>query len=260
MSKGKIYIYSHPSLGNGIVKVGRTNSSAQKRATQHLRLNPKSNEMTVHFEREVENIKWTEKHLHQFLSPYRAKGAHWNSEHYQLSPKYARDLVSEFLKDPQNYILNHSKLNEESPALLTIRFSSDLRKAVRVAAAEEDMSMNAWLLKAAEEKLGNDKSKEDDMKYYAIIDNHSGYLWEITQAPDPVTACQQIDADISPDASREYVPVFAHELFANDTAYHVFELGRSTYDSLRDADGQDDEAIQTVNNHGELVETFKIEE
>jgi hypothetical protein len=98
------------------------------------------------------------------------------------------------------------------------------------------------------------------MKYYAVIDNHSGYLQEITQAPDPVTACQQIDADISPDASREYVPVFAHELFANDTAYHVFELGRSTYDSLRDADGQDDEAIQTVNDHGELVEIFKIEE
>jgi predicted HicB family RNase H-like nuclease len=169
MSKGKIYIYSHPSLGNGIVKVGRTNSSAQKRATQHLRLNPKSNEMTVHFEREVENIKWTEKHLHQFLSPYRAKGAHWNSEHYQLSPKYARDLVSEFLKDPQNYILNHSKLNEESPALLTIRFSSDLRKAVRVAAAGEDKSMNQWIVDTLSEAVDKQNKKEYAMSPYIII-------------------------------------------------------------------------------------------
>lgn len=98
------------------------------------------------------------------------------------------------------------------------------------------------------------------MNYYAIIENHSGYLWEITQAPNPVTACRQVDAHITPDATHEYVPVFAHELAANDTGFHVFELDRATFDSLRDADGQDDEAIQTVNDHGELVATYKFEE
>jgi predicted HicB family RNase H-like nuclease len=206
MSKGKIYIYSHPSLGNGIVKVGRTNSSAQKRATQHLRLNPKSNEMTVHFEREVENIKWTEKHLHQFLSPYRAKGAHWNSEHYQLSPKYARDLVSEFLKDPQNYILNHSKLNEESPALLTIRFSSDLRKAVRVAAAEEDKSMNEFINDCLKEKTKENSMLTQEQKLEAAFD-----LGRLARGDDFVRVARRDDGSVYAFPCNEGRADFADE-------------------------------------------------
>jgi hypothetical protein len=101
---------------------------------------------------------------------------------------------------------------------------------------------------------------EEHLRCYAIIDNHSGYLWETAKAESPKAACRKIDEDITPDAKRQYVPVYAHELAANDTAYHVFELDHATYASLRDADGQDDEAIQTVNNHGELVEVLKIEE
>jgi hypothetical protein len=105
-----------------------------------------------------------------------------------------------------------------------------------------------------------DAMTDSPLRFYAIIDNHSGYLWEIARAETPEAACRKIDGHITPDAKRQYVPVYAHELAANDTAYHVFELDRATYDSLRDADGQGDEAIQTVNDYGELVEVFKIEE
>ncbi len=48
----------------------------------------------------------------------------------------------------------------------TIRLSDDLRKAVRVAAAEADKSMNQWIVDTLNEKVSK---KEDAMSPYIII-------------------------------------------------------------------------------------------
>jgi hypothetical protein len=136
----------------------------------------------------------------------------------------------------------------------------ELWRRIKAAAAYDGISIKVWLLKAAEEKLNNDKKKEDAMNYYAVIDNHSGYLWGIAKANSPQAACEQVDNDISPDLPREYLPISINKLAANDTAYHVFEIDLETYNSLQDEDGQDEAVLDAINKQGELVEVFKIHE
>jgi len=96
------------------------------------------------------------------------------------------------------------------------------------------------------------------MTYYAIVDNHSGCVWEIAKAKSPKAACRWVDSKTSPYTSCDYESVSAYDLATNDTAYRVFELDRATYDSLLDADGQDDEVIQMVNDYGKLADVLKV--
>jgi len=43
---------------------------------------------------------------------------------------------------------------------LNIRFPAEKRREIRMAAAELDLSMNAWILRAIEEKLERQKAQE----------------------------------------------------------------------------------------------------
>jgi len=77
-------------------------------------------------------------------------------------------------------------------------------------------------------------------KTYALIDNASGYVWGVTQAADPITACQIIDTqNKSPDWLYTEVNRFS---FSNESGYHVYEVPHG-FDV---DDGSDAAAISAV--------------
>jgi hypothetical protein len=73
---------------------------------------------------------------------------------------------------------------------------------------------------------------------YAIIDNHSGFIWGITDAKTPIDACATIDAEIGGEL-REYEEV---SLLAATTGYHVYQVP-ADFDVN---DGQDQDEIDRV--------------
>lgn len=56
---------------------------------------------------------------------------------------------------------------------------------------------------------------------YAIIDNHTGFVWGQTTAATPIDACQAIDLDISPGILRRYSEISISE--ASSPHYIVYE-------------------------------------
>jgi hypothetical protein len=93
------------------------------------------------------------------------------------------------------------------------------------------------------------------MNYYALIDNASGYLWGTVKAENPVEACKKVDADLGV-FDQKYVSEYRHNLAANQTGYHVYELSKDLFLRLKDADGQSREVIDLLEKQGVHVDSF----
>lgn len=79
------------------------------------------------------------------------------------------------------------------------------------------------------------------MTRFALIDNHSGFVWGVTDAASAIDACRQIDADLG-EYGREYEEVPRFDA-SNDTGYYVHQAPAG-WDC---DDGQDEAAIAEVN-------------
>jgi len=96
------------------------------------------------------------------------------------------------------------------------------------------------------------------MNYYSLIDNASGYLWGTVEAENPVEACKKVDADLGV-FDQKYVSEYRHNLAANQTGYHVYELSKDLFLRLKDADGQSREVIDLLEKQGVYVDSFSCE-
>jgi len=81
----------------------------------------------------------------------------------------------------------------------TIRLSDDLRKAVRVAAAEKDKSMNQWIVDTLSEAINKNNKKKDAMRLSEIIEKMGER--ESVEAPGSETTQWQHFVD---ECRREY--------------------------------------------------------
>ena len=77
------------------------------------------------------------------------------------------------------------------------------------------------------------------MKTYALIDNHSGFLWGVTDAVDAISACKQIDSEISPGWNFDYWETYS----GGNWVYAVYQVDKGRYE---DADGQDQGIIDEI--------------
>lgn len=76
---------------------------------------------------------------------------------------------------------------------------------------------------------------------YAIIDRNSGFLWGVTEADTPESACCQIDNDI--DTERRSIEDYQDVYSGDNWTYAVYAVEPGKYD---DADGQDQAVIDEI--------------
>jgi hypothetical protein len=78
-------------------------------------------------------------------------------------------------------------------------------------------------------------------KHYVLIEGHSGFVWEETDATDPIEACRLIDQRIGGEA--EHYEIAPRHDWINGSGYFVYE---TPADWKPVENGQDPEEIERV--------------
>jgi hypothetical protein len=79
------------------------------------------------------------------------------------------------------------------------------------------------------------------MTKFAVIDEHSGYVWGVTKAADAIEACRILDADAG-EHGRTYTDIGRGARFDGRSGYHVYRAP----DDFTIDDGQDEDQIASV--------------
>ncbi len=79
---------------------------------------------------------------------------------------------------------------------------------------------------------------------YALIDSHSGFVWGVVDAADPLDAAALVERDADPSAAagRSYEEITASDATSRDH-YLVYDATALT---IEITDGQDDAQIEAV--------------
>lgn len=86
---------------------------------------------------------------------------------------------------------------------------------------------------------------------FALIENNTGFVWNVIDAETPLAACSVTDLEIGHEV-RDYEQVSRFD-FSSDTGYHVYEVPAG-FDV---DDGQDQTQIDRVETDGRLVGAFR---
>lgn len=92
---------------------------------------------------------------------------------------------------------------------------------------------------------------------YAIIDNFSGFFWGQAEAEDAMNACRALDTEIAPGDPAQYERCYPHDLAANESGYHVYQISPELFAWLAGQDGQDQTVVDRIEAEGHHEESFR---
>ena len=151
MNKKKLYMFSHPSLGENVVKIGSTIHDIRTRAQQYLKIYLNDENLVIHFKKAIKNCKLIEKNLHIWLEDYRIEG---REEEYNIDSETAKEWIKEFVDNPIIYKkIKHS--NQDNKPRNIKNIPESLWRRCKVKAAKRNITISDWVREALAEKLSN---------------------------------------------------------------------------------------------------------
>jgi hypothetical protein len=89
------------------------------------------------------------------------------------------------------------------------------------------------------------------MNRYALIDSNSGFVWGVTDAAGPLSACRQVDSDVGGRGACSYrIALGADVTTGPDVGFYAVYAVPQNFDV---DDGQDPDQIAAVEQHGPAV-------